>query len=147
MKSSRRKQADQDEDYEISFMDANDLRKNNIVLLRGKEPCKVLEYHKSAPGTSRFFIHSVLSAVSKTPEFVHRRYQAFNSYSSLISQGKHGSAKIRMVGLHLFTLKKVEDIFGSSEQVSLPKASKTEYELMDISEEGYVACQLSDTRW
>jgi len=80
----------------ITFIPANDMRKNTYVLLRkDKYPCKIMEMHKS-----------------KT--------------------GKHGGAKIRVVGLDLFTGKKYDDIFLSKAQVEIPIVKKIKSHLIRV---------------
>nr|CAB3451682.1 unnamed protein product [Digitaria exilis] len=45
--------------------------------------------------------------------------------------GKHGHAKCHFVGIDIFNGKKLEDI--------VPHVERTEYQLIDISEDGYVS--------
>lgn len=50
--------------------------------------------------------------------------------------GKHGSAKIRIVGLHVFTGKKYDDLFQASEMATVPVVTKTDYEVLEIPDDG-----------
>uniref|UniRef100_A0A803MNK6 Eukaryotic translation initiation factor 5A n=1 Tax=Chenopodium quinoa TaxID=63459 RepID=A0A803MNK6_CHEQI len=45
--------------------------------------------------------------------------------------GKHGHAKCNFVGIDIFTGKKLEDI--------VPHVSRTDYQLLDITEDGFVS--------
>lgn len=52
--------------------------------------------------------------------------------------GKHGSAKCYFIAIDIFTGKKYEEIHPSLSNVQVPNFIRTEYQLIDISEEGFV---------
>jgi translation initiation factor 5A len=63
--------------------------------------------------------------------------------------GKHGHAKVNMVGIDIFNSKKYEDICPSTHNMSVPNVQRKEYSLLDISEDNYVSLmddQTSTTR-
>lgn len=53
--------------------------------------------------------------------------------------GKHGSAKIHVTGIDIFTNKKIDDIFSTAGTAWAPNVTKVEYEVADISDDGFVS--------
>jgi len=58
--------------------------------------------------------------------------------------GKHGHAKVHLVGLDIFTGKKSEDICPSTHNMQVPNVSRIEYEVLDLSEDGFFSMMSED---
>ena len=58
--------------------------------------------------------------------------------------GKHGHAKCNFTAIDIFTNKKYEDIVPSSHNTQVPFVKRVEYDLVDISDDGFLSVMSED---
>lgn len=53
--------------------------------------------------------------------------------------GKHGHAKVNLVGVDIFDGKKYEDMSPSTHNMEVPFVTRKEYSLLDLTDEGFLS--------
>ena len=84
------------------------------------------------PSTSWHILKNGYNIVIKN-----RHYKVVEVFTT--KTGKHGRAKCHFVAIDIFNGKKLEDIVPSSHNSDVPHVTRTDYQLIDISEDGFVS--------
>lgn len=59
--------------------------------------------------------------------------------------GKHGHAKVNLVGQCIFTNKRYEDVQPSTHNVNVPHVTRKDYQLLDIDQDGFASLMAEDS--
>jgi len=100
-------------------------------------------YEKADSGASKTFPIQC-SALRKNGHVVLKGFPCKIVDMSTSKTGKHGHAKVHLVGVDIFTGKKYEDLSPSTHNMDVPEVSRTEYTLLDISDDGYASLMAAD---
>ncbi|PAA87961.1 hypothetical protein BOX15_Mlig011055g1 [Macrostomum lignano] len=95
------------------------------------------EYHSADAGAS-LFVPTICSNLRKGGHVLIKDRPCKIVEMSTSKTGKHGSAKVHLVAIDIFTNKKYEDISPSSANMQVPNVARREYQLVNISDEGFL---------
>merc|ERR1711862_793769 len=84
------------------------------------------------------------SSIKKNHHVVIKEHPCKVVETSTSNTGKHGHAKVHMVGIDIFTGKKYEEICPSSHNMNVPNVNRTEYMLLDISDDDFLSLMMPD---
>ena len=79
------------------------------------------------------------SAIKKNAYCVMKGHPCKVVQLSTSKTGKHGHAKVHMIGLDIFTGKKYEELSPSTHNMNVPIVNRADYQLIDISEDGFLS--------
>merc|ERR1712154_692522 len=90
------------------------------------------------------FYPAQCSSIKKNHHVVIKEHPCKVVETSTSKTGKHGHAKVHMVGIDIFTGKKLEEICPSTHNMDVPNVTRTEYPLLDISDDDFLSLMLPD---
>jgi len=96
------------------------------------------DFEPSESGASKTFPQQC-SALRKGGHVVIKGFPCKIMEMSTSKTGKHGHAKIHLVGIDIFTGKKYEDLSPSTHNMDVPEVTRKDYQLIDISADGFVS--------
>mmetsp|Transcript_30894 Transcript_30894/g.52856 ORF Transcript_30894/g.52856 Transcript_30894/m.52856 type:complete len:146 (-) Transcript_30894:97-534(-) len=90
------------------------------------------------------FYPAQCSSIKKNHHVVIKEHPCKVVETSTSKTGKHGHAKVHMVGIDIFTGKKYEEICPSTHNMNVPNVNRTEYMLLDISDDDFLSLMMPD---
>merc|ERR1712137_400406 len=85
------------------------------------------------------FYPAQCSSIKKNHHVVIKEHPCKVVETSTSKTGKHGHAKVHMVGIDIFSGKKYEEICPSTHNVDVPNVNRNEYPVIDVSDDGFVS--------
>merc|ERR1712063_85650 len=90
------------------------------------------------------FYPAQCSSIKKNHHVVIKEHPCKVVETSTSKTGKHGHAKVHMIGLDIFTGKKYEEICPSTHNMNVPNVNRNEYMIVDIQDDGFVSLLLEN---
>jgi len=102
------------------------------------------DYHKAESGASDTFPIQA-GALKKGDHCVIKERPCKIVEYSTSKTGKHGHAKAHIVGIDVFTGKKMEELCPTTHNMLAPVIKRDEYTLVDIGDDGYLTLLTGDS--
>jgi len=101
------------------------------------------EFQSASSGASKTF-PAQCSSLRKGGYVVLKGFPCKIMDMSTSKTGKHGHAKVHLVGVDIFTGKKYEDLSPSTHNMDVPEVTRVDYQLCDVTDDGYVSLMALD---
>jgi len=101
------------------------------------------EFQSASSGASKTF-PAQCSSLRKGGYVVLKGFPCKIMEMSTSKTGKHGHAKVHLVGVDIFTGKKYEDLSPSTHNMDVPEVTRLDYQLCDVSDDGFVSLMAPD---
>merc|ERR1712216_1121059 len=85
------------------------------------------------------FYPAQCSSIKKNHHVVIKEHPCKVVETSTSKTGKHGHAKVHMVGIDIFSGKKYEEICPSTHNMDVPNVNRNEFPVIDVSDDGFVS--------
>jgi len=101
------------------------------------------EFTQASSGASKTF-PAQCSSLRKNGFVVIKGFACKIVDMSTSKTGKHGHAKVHLVGIDIFTGRKYEDLSPSTHNMDVPEVTRQEFQVVDITDDGFVSLMNSD---
>ncbi|PRP85784.1 hypothetical protein PROFUN_05976 [Planoprotostelium fungivorum] len=101
------------------------------------------EFQQASSGASKTY-PAQCSSLRKNGYVVIKGFACKIVDMSTSKTGKHGHAKVHLVGIDIFTGRKYEDLSPSTHNMDVPEVTRQEFTLVDITDDGFVSLMNSD---
>jgi len=101
------------------------------------------EFQSASSGASKTF-PAQCSSLRKGGYVVLKGFPCKVMDMSTSKTGKHGHAKVHLVGVDIFTGKKYEDLSPSTHNMDVPEVTRVDYQLCDVTDDGFVSLMSLD---
>jgi len=101
------------------------------------------EFQSASSGASKTF-PAQCSSLRKGGYVVLKGFPCKVVDMSTSKTGKHGHAKVHLVGVDIFTGKKYEDLSPSTHNMDVPEVTRVDYQLCDVTDDGFVSLMSID---
>jgi len=101
------------------------------------------EFHSAGSGASKTF-PAQCSSLRKGGYVNLKGFPCKIVDMSTSKTGKHGHAKVHLVGVDIFSGKKYEDLSPSTHNMDVPEVTRVDFTLCDVTDDGYISLMSMD---